>query len=164
MVDLVDKEMGDENYAFKTWFDPAVGTGNFPAEILERKLEWCKSHKLSEGEMLRALSSIYAVDIQEDNVLETRDRLFRIFRKYMGCGDDYPILQSLAKEILKANIILGDTINESEKIVFLKYEKIGFPFAVTEHKLSDMLGKDYMKDLEKRRKARTKKQQKNASK
>ena len=41
MVDLIDEEMGDDHYGFKTWFDPAVGTGNFPAEILHRKLQWC---------------------------------------------------------------------------------------------------------------------------
>lgn len=158
MVDMVDKEMGEDNYGFKTWFDPAVGTGNFPAEILERKMIWCKERGLNNREKLRSLATIYAVDIQQDNVEETRARLKQIALKHM----DNPTItdEIIAESVLEANIILGDTINEPEKIVFLSWSKHTFPVPDNESRLSDMLGEDYMKDLEKRRKAKAKKEAK----
>lgn len=154
MVDMIDKEMGDENYAFKTWFDPAVGTGNFPAEILERKMKWCDEHDLSNREKLRSLASIYAVDIQQDNVEETRERLKGIVIKHLNKPSVCDI--AIAESVLEANIMLGDTINEPEKIVFLSWSKHAFPMPDNETRLSDMLGEDYMKNLEKRRKKKAK--------
>lgn len=150
MVSLVDENFDDEDYGFKTWFDPAVGTGNFPAEILERKMQWCDKHQLGNKEKLRSLASIYAVDIQEDNVEECRERLKKIVVNYLNRPSVWDI--TVAESILEANIIIGDTINEPEKIVFLSWSKHTFPTPDNETKLSDMLEKDYMKDLEKRRK------------
>lgn len=154
MVDIVEKELGDQDYAFKTWFDPAVGTGNFPAEILERKMKWCKERGLNNKEKLRSLASIYAVDIQQDNVEECRERLKQIVVKHLHNPSVWDI--AIVESVLEANIMLGDTINEPEKIIFLSWSKHTFPMPDNETKLSDMLGEDYMKDLEKRRKKQNK--------
>lgn len=156
MVDLIDKEMGDKDYGFKTWFDPAVGTGNFPAEILERKMKWCEERGLDNKEKLRSLASIYAVDIQQDNVEECRDRLKQIAINHLSHPSVWDT--AIAESVLEANIMLGDTINKPEKIVFLSWSKHTFPIPDNETKLSDMLGEDYMKDLEKRRNKKTKKE------
>lgn len=72
MCDLVPEEMW-VNIDI-TFLEPACGTGNFLAEILERKFKLCKDWE--DG--LRALKSVYGVDIQQDNVEETKQRLFDI--------------------------------------------------------------------------------------
>ena len=52
----------------KTWLDPACGDGNFPAAIFYRRLE----RGLSQEE---ALSSLFGVDICEDNIKVCQERL-----------------------------------------------------------------------------------------
>ena len=56
------------NNPSKTAIDPACGDGQWLAEILWRKLE--AGHNFEQ-----ALSTIYGVDIMEDNVIECRRRL-----------------------------------------------------------------------------------------
>lgn len=158
MVDLVDEQLGTEDYAFKTWFDPACGLGQFPLEILERKLLWCQRNSNPMG-MLRALSSVYGVDIQKDSILECRKRMLELFYKYVPAPVD-SFIEAAAPSIVEANFIVGDTINRPEDIVFLEYHEENFPFNVTENRLSDMVGEEYMKALEKRRKREAKKQAK----
>lgn len=63
-----------------TYLEPACGTGNFLIEILERKLMLIAESSSAEEKafcVLRALASIYAADIQLDNVKESRARLLR---------------------------------------------------------------------------------------
>lgn len=52
----------------KTFIDPACGDGNFLIEVLKNKLS--NGHAPSQ-----ALSTIYGIDIMEDNVAECRRRL-----------------------------------------------------------------------------------------
>ena len=73
MCDLVPEEMWVS--VDTTFLEPACGTGNFLAEILARKLELCKSWQ--DG--LIALKSVYGIDIQMDNVIEARQRLFDMY-------------------------------------------------------------------------------------
>lgn len=159
MVSLVDENFTDEEYLHKTWFDPAVGTGNFPAEILKRKLDWCKKHNYTPKQSLEALATIYGVDIQEDNVKETRERLFKIWRdayenelQFMKEGFE---LCLVAMGILALNIIIGDTITYPEKIHIwkFKFDETGEMTGIKVCTLADMLGEEGMKDVLKRRKA-----------
>ena len=73
MCDLVPAEMWVN--VDTTFLEPACGTGNFLVEILERKFKLCKDWE--DG--LRALKSIYGIDIQQDNVEETKLRLFDMY-------------------------------------------------------------------------------------
>lgn len=79
----------------KTFCDPAAGNGNFLIEILKRKLE--KGH-----EPLSALSTIFGVELQSDNVEEMKQRLL----------DVLPISEETFKqkaiEILNHNIVCSD--------------------------------------------------------
>lgn len=64
------------------FLEPACGNGNFLAEILTRKLEVCKrKYKRSpldyEKYSVLAASSIYGVDILQDNVLDCRKRILQ---------------------------------------------------------------------------------------
>lgn len=90
----------------KKIYEPACGTGNFLAEILERKFKLCQSWE--DG--LRALKSIYGMDIQADNVEEAKGRLFDMYIK------QYPkspaVSGLIAAQILENNIVCGDFIKE----------------------------------------------------
>ena len=83
MLDLVKQETERIDSRF---LEPACGSGNFLVEVLNRKLNIVASrYKKSQLEYERysviAISSIYGVDILEDNVVECRHRLFEIFEK-----------------------------------------------------------------------------------
>jgi type I restriction-modification system DNA methylase subunit len=80
MLDLVKQETERIDSRF---LEPACGTGNFLAEVLERKLRivetrYGKSQLEYERYSVIAVSSIYGIDILEDNVVKCRDRLFGI--------------------------------------------------------------------------------------
>lgn len=82
MLDLVKQET--ERIESRFWNLPVER--EFLAEVLERKLEVVKSRygkvKLEyERNGVLAVSSIYGIDILEDNVQECRDRLFNIFNQ-----------------------------------------------------------------------------------
>lgn len=81
MLDLVKPETERIESRF---LEPACGTGNFLAEILERKLRvvnarYRKSQLEFERNAVLAVSSIYGIDILQDNIEECRKRLFGIF-------------------------------------------------------------------------------------
>ena len=83
MLDLVKQETERIDSRF---LEPACGTGNFLVEILERKLlvvetRYKKSQLEYERNAITAISSIYGVDILEDNVIACRERLLDIFTK-----------------------------------------------------------------------------------
>lgn len=81
MLDLVKQETERIESRF---LEPACGIGNFLTEILERKLSIVENrYKRNQLEFERysvlAVSSVYGIDILEDNVIECRNRLFNIF-------------------------------------------------------------------------------------
>ena len=103
MCDLVPQDVWDD--IDKTFLEPCCGNGNFLSEILERKFAKCRSH--TDG--LRALQSCYGIDIQEDNVTETRQRLLNMYDSIWTEGHD-----QVAK-ILQNNIICGDSLEIQER-------------------------------------------------
>jgi len=83
MLDLVKQETERIDSRF---LEPACGTGNFLVEILRRKLavveqRYGKSQIEYERYAVIAVSSIYGVDLLQDNVEEARKRLFDIFNE-----------------------------------------------------------------------------------
>ena len=104
MCDLVPKEMWMN--VETTFLEPACGTGNFLVEILERKFKLCENWE--DG--LRALKSVYGIDIQQDNVEETKLRLFDM---YIAKFPKSPAISGLiAAQILENNIVCGNFIKE----------------------------------------------------
>ncbi len=116
MLDLVKQETERIDSRF---LEPACGTGNFLTEILERKLRvvenrYGKSQLDYERYAILAVSSIYGIDILEDNAEECRKRLFSIFNAAYT-----RLFKSHAKEkcraavryILGRNIIHGDALS-----------------------------------------------------
>ena len=88
-----------------TFLEPACGTGNFLVEILARKYKLCKTSK--DG--LKALASIYGLDIQSDNVAESRLRLVEMFVDKFPEANDIARLTALA--ITTNNIVCDDFLN-----------------------------------------------------
>lgn len=134
MLDLVKQETERIDSRF---LEPACGTGNFLVEILNRKLKIVKDrYKKSQIEFERnaiiAISSIYGVDILQDNAIECRDRLFEIFdiiytRLYKtDCKED---CRASVKFLLNRNILWGDALDftnpeTKEPIVFSEWSAI----------------------------------------
>ena len=121
MLDMVKHETERIDSRF---LEPACGNGNFLAEVLRRKLKvvterYGKSQLEWERYAVIAISSIYGVDILEDNAVECRERLFDIFNeKYFSlfknqCTDD---CRKSVKFILGRNILWGDALDFTNPI------------------------------------------------
>lgn len=116
MLDLVKSETERIDSRF---LEPACGTGNFLAEILERKLRvvetrYGKSQLEFERYAILAVSSIYGIDILEDNVRQCRQRLFGIFKlNYLRSfkGKSHDDCRESIRYILERNIIHGDALS-----------------------------------------------------
>ena len=107
MLDLVKHETDRIESRF---LEPACGTGNFLAEVLDRKLavvtsRYGKSQADWERYAIIAVSSIYGIDILPDNVNECRERLFKPFNK---CRDE---VKRSVQYILDRNIVCGDALS-----------------------------------------------------
>lgn len=115
MLDLVSKESFSID---STFMEPACGNGNFLVEILRRKMIsvfQLASDNDADGEYLatRAVSTIYGVDILMDNVLETRERLYKnFFAAYINHYRHKPtqICMDSIRFILSQNIQCGNTL------------------------------------------------------
>lgn len=152
MLDLVKQETERIDSRF---LEPACGTGNFLTEILNRKLnvveaKYRKSQLEFERNIVSAVSSIYGIDILEDNVIECRKRLFEIVnQKYTT------LFKSKAKDevrnaiqfILEKNIIWGDALDlktvgaTPHQIIFSEWS---FPFNNSQIKRRDFVFAELM--------------------
>lgn len=115
MCDLVSQECDRIDSRF---LEPACGNGNFLAEILTRKLSTVKKlYKNNfydfERYSVLAVSSIYGVDIMQDNTKECRKRLYEIWNKeYKSvCKKQYSEDTCKSVEyILEKNILCGNAL------------------------------------------------------
>ena len=135
MLDLVKQETERIDSRF---LEPACGTGNFLVEILRRKLaivenRYKKSQLEYERYAIIAISSIYGIDLLDDNIEECRHRLFEIFNKqYISFYKSNYKIECInsVKYILEKNIIKGDALslktqqNGNESIVFSEWSAV----------------------------------------
>jgi hypothetical protein len=135
MLDLVKQETERIDSRF---LEPACGTGNFLLEILERKLRvvesrYGKSQLEYERYAILALSSIYGIELLEDNAQECRKRLLEVFdaaytRLFKTKTKEQ--CREAARYILKRNIVHGDalslkTVDENpQPIVFSEWSLV----------------------------------------
>ena len=134
MLDLVKQETERIESRF---LEPACGNGNFLAEVLRRKLKvvnerYSKNQIEWERYATLTVSSIYGVDILEDNAEECRERLFKIFEEtYKSLFKEKiknECLRSI-KYLLNRNILWGDALDftnpETKKpIVFSEWSAV----------------------------------------
>lgn len=133
MLDMVKQETERIDSRF---LEPACGDGNFLAEVLRRKLDvvgrrYGKSQLEYERYAFVAVSSIYGVDIMQDNVEECRSRLFQEVNKtYTNRfkGDAKDTFRDSIRYVFSVNILCGDalTLTDStgDPIVFPEWSLV----------------------------------------
>ena len=116
MLDFVKNETERIESRF---LEPACGNGNFLAPILERKLEIVrKKYGLVQNEFERmgilAVSSIYGVELLQDNVEACIKRLYKIvddlYKKLFkdNCKEEF---EKSIQFVLRRNILQGNALN-----------------------------------------------------
>lgn len=133
MLDLVKQETERIDSRF---LEPACGDGNFLAEILRRKLKvvkerYRKSPTDYEKYAIVAVTSIYGVDILQDNVDVCRKRMFEIFNKEYTANckrEANEECREAVRFILKRNILCGDALtlktSDAEPIIFSEWSLV----------------------------------------
>ena len=111
--------------------EPACGNGNFLEEILRRKMRTVASLNLSDDgfdcRAAEALSSIYGIDILEDNVAACRERLLAVWKEeYAAVRKRLSFaMEDLGKFLLERNVVQGNALTmttDGEKpIVFSEW-------------------------------------------
>jgi hypothetical protein len=133
MCDLVKTETERIESRF---LEPACGNGNFLAEVLSRKLtvvkaRYGKSPFDYERYSVLAMTSIYGVDILEDNVQECRERLYQIWEQEYDANvkkqaDDQ--CRRAVRYILEKNILCGDALtmerSDGSPIIFAEWSLV----------------------------------------
>jgi SAM-dependent methyltransferase len=130
MLDLVKNETERLDSRF---LEPACGTGNFLAEVLKRKLSVLKQkYKKSQPEYEKygvvVISSLYGIDLLEDNVKECRKRLLEIFEKEYTSIFKHKFNSKYVKVlefISNVNIVCGDALtmkdNKGNALIFSEW-------------------------------------------
>jgi|TARA_R110000803_G_scaffold118683_1_gene187065 hypothetical protein len=135
MINLIDEGKLSIESRF---LEPACGNGNFLYEILDKKLKsvedkYKKDQNDYERYSILAVSSMYGIDILDDNVLECRKRLLDLYiKRYTNLFKSKINNKSIRSVgyILDNNIIIGDALSlkisdKSEKpIVFSEWSFI----------------------------------------
>lgn len=160
MLDLVKQETERIDSRF---LEPACGDGNFLTVILERKLavvekRYGKAQLDFERNAVLAVSSIYGIDILEDNVLQCQRRLYGIFdqgfysRLFKNTAKDK--CRDAVRFILERNIVFGDaltlkTVGENPShIVFSEWSSVnGSMLKRRDFAFHGLLAHEYQKEL-----------------
>lgn len=133
ILDLPEIKESCENI-YSTFLEPAAGDGNFLVAILRKKLKAVEiKYKKSnwKSKSLIVLSTIYGIEILEDNVYVSRSRMFLYYldwyEKNFGVrlqpNSDY---YKSAQYIIKNNIVRGNTITRrhpetNEQIILFEW-------------------------------------------
>lgn len=104
VIEMLFKDIPHDLYTdfSKTFCDPCAGIGNILHYVLSKRLEYCKS----EDDILNALSTLYGVELMDDNLEELRERLYNIIEDNIDdISDD---LNSKIWKILNTNFVCSD--------------------------------------------------------
>lgn len=133
MLDLVKQETQRIDSRF---LEPTCGEGVFLKEILRRKLhvvgnKYKKNPFDYEKYAILALTSIYGVDILEDNAEICRNNLFDMWNtEYSFHTKNYArdVCRKVARYILEKNILCGDALsmkkNDGTPIIFSEWSLV----------------------------------------
>ena len=170
MCDLVKQETERIESRF---LEPACGSGNFLAEVLSRKLavvksRYGKSPADYEKYSVLAITSIYGVELLQDNAAECRERLFALWDEAYTANnrqaaDDQ--CREAVRFILEKNILCGDALTlrqaDGSPIIFAEWSLVTGnqikrrDFALdellnghTEQMTLDMVGWEYDKEVQ----------------
>lgn len=120
-----------------TFLEPAAGEGAFLIELLKRKLyfatEQSKDIKEMQNNFLQALSTLYGIELMEDNVemlVMNMANTFRdvYFNTFKPEAQSQKVLKS-ANVIISANMAQGDTLKRitstGDPIIFSEWKPVG---------------------------------------
>lgn len=148
MLDLIPTKNEDEIISLK-FLEPACGNGNFLVEILKRKLARVNEKyglaalSIYEFYIIRSLTTIYGIDICEENIVEARERIFvEVKANFDTHKGSYLYSQGFlpcVKYVLEKNITLGDSINSPEKIEFIDFKVKGKRFEQRSFNYADLV-------------------------
>jgi len=108
----------------KTFLEPSCGDGNFLSEVLIRKLQSLGKEEFTDTEFEQVLSTLYGVDLMQDNVDLCRERLL--------CGSRNPKHIAIVEQnIYQANALkfsykfepMSDTRRKREQLHRRRAEK-----------------------------------------
>lgn len=111
---------------FWRFLEPACGNGNFLVEIVRQRLMRIKQTPTyrpadkREYAIIKMISTIYGVDIAEDNIAECKKRIMDEIFKFTPKKSSATFLLAV-KSILDTNIQLGDMLNGKDKVFFVEY-------------------------------------------
>jgi hypothetical protein len=139
MCDLIGNDIADIE---KRVLEPAAGNGNFLVEILKRRIDKITGKQQPASRefcLLVALSNIYAVELDEENVGEARQRL----KDMMIAAVPQPSAhyEIAVDALLKTNIIRGDFLTKNKRAIPIyeyvpNYEEQTFD--ITKHTLHEI--------------------------
>ena len=92
----------------KTFLEPSFGNGNFLIEIYIRKLAYCSN----EEDVYKVLSSVYGIELMEDNVKECKERVLSLFFEYAKIHnmnlDNKKVINILNNNLICSDILKWD--------------------------------------------------------
>ena len=111
---------------FWKFLEPACGDGNFLVEIVRQRLMRIKQTPTyrpadkREYAIIKMISTIYGVDIADDNIAECKKRIMDEIFKFTPKKSSAAFLLAV-KNIIYTNIQLGDMLNGKDKVFFVEY-------------------------------------------
>lgn len=120
-----------------TFLEPAAGEGAFLVELLKRKLsvavKQSKTTKEMQNNFLLVLSSLYGIELMEDNVemlvMNMNSTFQQTYFKNFKLKDQNKKVLKSAQVIISANMVQGNTLtrktNTGEPIIFSEWKPVG---------------------------------------
>lgn len=99
MCDMLERETPGAFAPDKTFLEPTCGDGAFVCEILLRKFSNCQKR----SDYTQALRSVYAMEIQADNVSKTIENVTAM------CGEFFKVTKE-ERQIINDHIIQADSL------------------------------------------------------
>ena len=99
MCDMLERETPGAFNPDKTFLEPTCGDGAFVCEILRRKFANCQKR----SDYTQALRSVYAMEIQADNVSKTIENVTAM------CGEFFKVTKE-EQQIINDHIIQADSL------------------------------------------------------
>lgn len=101
LLDLASEDLFSD--FSKTFCDPCIGSGNIAIGVLKRRFNYCKSKE----DVYNALSTIYGVELMEDNVEECRQKFVYECLKFSS-SNNIDLEDKILIEIVNHNIVCSD--------------------------------------------------------
>jgi len=123
------------------FLEPACGTGNFLVEVLNRKLNLVNNkYKKNQTDYERyafiSISTLYGIDLLEDNVKESRYRLLKILKEaYQTCFKN----NTKDRFIQSIDYVLGQNIIQGDALTFMRVDGSNEPIVFAEWSFVDNL-------------------------